>query len=171
MFLQGHAYHVSRLPVDTLRITRGAKSQVPMKPTGLWYAWTTTDEDPSDTYPLKETTTAGYIYEVILPDRFVDYSSVVPGVDYSGYILRLYPLDVAKFTREFLKESYPGWPSYPDWMRLQTLFGGIDFAEYTNQLFPGRTEHCWWYSTVDFASGCVWDPEAVGVTVRLIRGN
>lgn len=147
MFVLGKNYHCSPDVITTLKPVRQPDGAY-LKPSGFWYF----------VYQGQVPVVQPYVYEVFLPDSFVPWSRVDWKEDYSNSILRLVPGDIPSFSKYCCEEGVPRW----HW--LQDRFGGIEFSEYKTGL---DTTDVWYYS-VDYTSGCIWNPPGVGVWTKLL---
>ena len=145
--------HFSNAPVklDTL-IARGQDEQGDMKPKGLWVS----DEDEfgwrawciDNDFRLDQLT---HVHEVTLSNTAEICYLRTPG-------------EIIEFGREFRSTTPPfdqmNFLHALDWVRVIQRWHGIIITPYQ---WACRLEaDCFWYYGWDAASGCIWEPSAIG---------
>lgn len=139
-------------------IARGQDEAGCMKPTGLWVS----DEDEF-----------GWRAWCIDNDFRLDQLTHVHEVTLSNTAEICYlrtPREIVEFGRAFLITHGPlgemtarGMFYALDWVRVIQRWGGIIITPYQ---WACRLEHdCFWYYGWDCASGCIWEPTAIGSVI------
>lgn len=139
--------HYAHGPIEALS---AREQDSHFKPHGLWVS---EDSDPETSWPgwCAANDFGGgwsHVYDVTLAD---DANVLVLSTAFA----------IDDFTREYgAKPNRPHGYIEIDWSRVAREYDGIVIAPY--QWSRRMTDHTMWYYSWDCASGCIWNPRAIG---------
>jgi len=139
--------HFAAAPLGAL-YPKEQKPEAAMKPEGLWVS----DEDAETSW------TSWCNDESFALDRLDRAHEITLAADHNVLILG----DVAAidgFTGSYGAQLF-GRLGYIDWAAVASDYDGIIITPY--QWSRRMTQHTFWYYGWDCASGCIWEPSAIG---------